>query len=502
MRLAISYLEYDLRQEAKRLLKARWNAVARHWCAPDTYLRSVYVLSPTLAARVVEPLPLPMRPIPKLAPNEAEYLYPFQRDGVKWLEERGSGLWALDMGLGKTVMAVAYVAHLLRHDAISRAIIFCPAAIRHQWQEEFKQREGIDALIVDASTKERRRALYSTDAPVFIIHYELLLRDAEYIAPLLPNAFVVLDEVTRVRNHKSKTHRTLVNLLNSPVAGVVGLTGSPVENSPLDLVNIMTVILPGVITRRQFYSDHCVFESVYLGRKIGYREIAVGFKDLDKLRQRLSPHIFVRTKKDVAPYLPPLTERCIRIAPDSVQQYLEKAILRIAARMARVEGLGKGLLALTALRLVWDDVRLIPLGASKAGNIAFNRLLLEGISVPMQYVSPKLKELATLIDEVGMEQRVVIFTQFERMLQFIEEALREHGRPLFFCRGGQAEENIRQQQAFAESANGILVTTDVLSYGINLDCADILIHFDIPWNPAKMEQRSQRIHRLTSQNPK
>jgi SNF2 family DNA or RNA helicase len=203
-------------------------------------------------------------------------LYPFQMRGVLFAASRGRTILADDMGLGKTIQAIGAAEMLARRRGISRALVICPASVKHQWLTEIERFSDRSAVVIDGSP-EQRSALYNSEAFFKIVNYELVRRDLENVSALLPD-LIVLDEAQRIRNWETITART-IKPLRSRYALV--LTGTPLENKLEDLYSVVQF----VDGRRlgpafRFLSEH---------RQINENGKLIGYRNLDQVREKLAP---------------------------------------------------------------------------------------------------------------------------------------------------------------------------------------------------------------------
>jgi SNF2 family DNA or RNA helicase len=114
-----------------------------------------------------------------------------------FLQPPGRTIIAADMGLGKTIQAIGAAEMLARHRGISRALVICPASVKHQWLTEIRRFSDRSGVVIDGSP-ERRRSLYNSPAFFKIVNYELVRRDLENVTGVLPD-LIILDEAQRIR---------------------------------------------------------------------------------------------------------------------------------------------------------------------------------------------------------------------------------------------------------------------------------------------------------------
>src|SRR6476661_739307 len=222
-------------------------------------------------------------------------LYDFQARGAVFLACRGRSILGDDMGLGKTAQTMAAVELLARERGIRRVLVVAPASVKYQWEGEIRKFTDRSVQVVEG-LKDAREELYAQDAFYKLVNYEQVVRDLDLMNAWRPDV-VVLDEAQRIKNWESKTSRA-VKKLQSRYAIV--LTGTPLENRLEELYSIVQF----VDDRRlgpafEFLSEHRVLDDK--GNLTGYR-------NLDKIRERLAPILLRRTRAGVLGQLPERTD--------------------------------------------------------------------------------------------------------------------------------------------------------------------------------------------------
>jgi SNF2 family DNA or RNA helicase len=403
-------------------------------------------------------------------------LYPYQMRGALFLAYRGRSILGDDMGLGKTVQTLAAAELLARERGVERVLVVAPASVKYQWEGEIRKFTGRPVQIIDGPTKARR-ALY--DLPTFyrLVNYEMVLRDLEPINAWQPD-LIVLDEAQRIKNWESKISRA-VKKLRSRYAIV--LTGTPLENKLEELYSIVQF----VDDRRlgpafQFLHDHRVIDDK--GKLIGYRH-------LDRIREKLGPILLRRTRKEVLSQLPARTDSTVFVELSDAQKapYAEQqtTLARLLAKKYLTEIDRRRILCCLAnLRMLCDSTFLL----DRTTN-----------------VSPKLDEFAELMRELAAEgdHKVVVFSQWELMLRKAAEVLDRLGIGYATLHGGipGRERKALMERFRDDSQCKVFLSTDAGGTGLNLQTADTVINLEVPWNPAVLEQRIARVHRLGQHRP-
>lgn len=423
-------------------------------------------------------------------------LHPYQETGALFLGRRGRAFLADDMGLGKTVQSVAAALLLRQYADARRALIVCPASIKHQWHEEILRACGESALVVDGRPAERREAYRAWESGFLILNYELVLRDLDEILAA-GSDLIVLDEAQRIKNWETKTARA-VKRLQSPFAFV--LTGTPLENRLPELQSLVEFLHPRALGPRW--------------RQLPYHAVTaeggrvVAYEGLDVLRRRLSGYFLRRERRGVLDQLPERTENTFRTGMTPVQR---RAYRRQAARMA-VLLTGKGGLGPAEVRVLLQMLTNMRILCNAHAQFDWQRhverLVDPAPPTPLEVRalhSPKLEEFVRVLEDLLDESdaRIVVFSQWKRMLQLAGFVAREtlESRDLraeLFHGGLGGNERREMIEAFHRDPEfRVLLSTDAGGLGLNLQrAASIVVHLEVPWNPAVLEQRIGRVHRL------
>ncbi len=404
-------------------------------------------------------------------------LYPYQVDGVAFLAGCGRALLADDMGLGKTLQAIAAAAWLTEHDQVRRTLVVCPASLKHQWAREIDRFTGHRAVVVQGNPRARL-GLYRERAAFTIVNYELVLRDQSVIQHEVAPDLLVLDEAQRIKNWRTKT-ATAIKALDTRYAFV--LTGTPLENRLEDLYSLMQVVDPRVLGPlwRYLVDFHVTDER---GKVLGYR-------NLSELRRRLAPVMLRRDRHLVREQLPDRIQHRLDLPLDRRQRELHDGALSSAA--AIVQRANREHRPLTPS----EEHRL--LAALQSARMACDAA---GLVDGETQGSPKLTELARLLEElcVDADHKVVVFSQWRRMTEMAGDVARQLGLGVVDLHGGvpTAGRGALIERFETDPQARVFLSTDAGATGLNLQCASALINLDMPYNPAILEQRIARIHRL------
>jgi hypothetical protein len=408
-------------------------------------------------------------------PNETLVpLFPYQREGMLHLAFTERALLADEMGLGKTIQAIAACALLHRFGKAVRVLVVTPASLKTEWEEQIQRFTRLPYQIVFGRRSERLRAL--DNAPFFtIVNYEQMVRDALNVNRLLRPDIVVLDEAQRIKNWSTKTAQA-IKRLQSRFAFV--LTGTPIENRIDELYSIVDFLDPSVFGplfrfNREFY-------------QLDDRGRPAEYRNLDRLHERVRPLLIRRRKADVETELPGRTDRnlFVPLGPSQKVTYADhesqvaKLITVAKRRPLTKQEQDRLMRELAMMRMICDT------------NYILDR---------NDRTSPKLEELQKILEQClgDTDVKVVVFSEWERMLELVRQRLREMEVGYAWHTGSVAQRRRRAEiQMFKGDAQcRVFLSTDSGGVGLNLQAASVVVNCDLPWNPAKLEQRIARAWR-------
>jgi superfamily II DNA or RNA helicase len=430
-------------------------------------------------------------------------LYAYQREGIERFFEQGRLLLADDMGLGKTAQAIA-ACHALWHTGrVRRGLLIVPAALKPQWLREWQAFTDAPAAVVEGTPAERRAAFEACRRGFLLVNYEQLLRDVDVVREWTPD-IVVLDEAQRIKNWATRTALT-VKRLDPPYRLV--LTGTPMENRLDELASIVEWVDDLALEPKwRLAAWHTTPVD-------GKAEIG-GARNLETLRTRLAVCMVRRVRREVLSQLPARTDTRIPIEM-TAEQIDEHDALNMPIAQILGRGKRRPLTQPEFLRLMTllTTQRVIANGMAQ---LRFEQIWpdLSRIERPtdstLRLASPKLVELRELIGQLALVEgrKVVVFSQWRRMLRLAHWATghllaREGVRPAFFTGAeGQRRRTQNLVDFHDDPACRVLFATDAGGVGLNLQrAASACINIELPWNPAVLEQRIGRIHRLGQRRP-
>ncbi|MBI5684313.1 MAG: hypothetical protein HZC54_04475 [Verrucomicrobia bacterium] len=414
-----------------------------------------------------------------------QLLRPYQTTGVNWLHFLGenglAGILADEMGLGKTLQMLVYLS-LRKVADVGRkpSLVICPTSLVTNWQAEAARFTPELRTLVLHGPKRHAAFAAIGEHDLVITSYALLRRDMEQYAALEFDT-VVLDEAQHIKNRFSQNAQAAKSL---QAARRFVLTGTPMENSLYDLWSIFDFLMPGYLGPATEFRDRYETPITKGGDETALR----------RLRQRLRPFVLRRTKVEVARDLPAKIEQITLCEMSDEQKAVYQAILEQSRREV-FEFAGKGgeaqrrlavLTALMRLRQACCHLDLLPSAGEKRWGDP----------------SAKLEMGLELIEEArDGGHRVLVFSQFVRLLKLIEQALNERG--ISYCYlDGSTVDRAGVVQRFQESPDipVFLISLKAGGTGLNLTGADTVIHFDPWWNPAVEDQATGRAHRIGQSN--
>ena len=447
-------------------------------------------------------------------------LFPYQREGMLHLAFTERALLADEMGLGKTIQAIAACALLHRLGLARRVLVVTPASLKTEWEEQIRRFTELPYQIVYGSRRQRLEAYLrcspqetrpatltrppgtlshrmgegrgkgelvvqpgdsSIEPPFFtIVNYEQMVGDALDVNQHHRPDVVVLDEAQRIKNWSTKTAQA-VKRLRSRYAFV--LTGTPIENRIDELHSLMDFLNPTVLGPL-FRFNRDFYELDERGRPIGVR-------NLDQLHKRIQPYLLRRRKADVETELPARTDRnhFVPLSPIQRERYQEHA-----DQVARLANIAK------RRPLTKQEQEKLQRELAMMRMICDTNYILDA----EDRTCPKLAELEKLIEEcVANDAKVIVFSEWARMLELVRDHCQERQIGYAWHTGSVPQKRRRAEiNAFKSDPNcRVFLSTDSGATGLNLQVASVVINCDLPWNPAKLEQRIARAWRKHQTRP-
>ena len=491
----------------KTLDGRKYNAGTKSWFIPlagssvsvEQLARKGFTIEPALLVAMEADVKLAKEAEAIAVMDDAEFtsplpLFPYQKVGASFLYQIGSGLMGDEMGLGKTIMALA----VAEKSQAEKVLIFCPASVKWQWAgeiEKFLYPEGApegEIVVVEGSKHTRdlmlqdqvviRRESWKgkangwrskAGARFFIVNYELLLRNFEAMN-CREWDMIIADEATKISNATAKQAKAIKRLR---AKRRIAMTGTPVSNRANEVWNIVDFIQPGAFGNYYAFLQHYCLKNQWGG--------VFGYRNMDELRERLKRYMIRRMKVDVLPELPEkiMTDLPFEMTEEEIALYkrLKKEILFEIEHhdIAKVENpmtIQYTLVKMLRLRQLADSMELLGHNTQ---------------SSKMTVLKEKLEEV--FANNGG--RKAIVFTQFAEMADILERELAEY-KPLKIS--GTIKEEYRDVVAkFNEmDDHRVLIMTSAGQFGLNIQRASVIFHYDQEWSLAKMQQRDGRAHRI------
>ena len=455
------------------------------------YLRISQEVTPWMEARAREADRLESRRDYETGVVEGRYpehvtlspLYPYQREGMLHLAFQERALLADEMGLGKTIQAIAACALLHHLGKARRVLVVSPASLKSEWEDQIGKFTELPLRLLYGGRAARLQAYRDPDPPFFTIaNYEQILRDSLDINTHLRPDIVVLDEAQRIKNWSTKTAQA-VKRLQSRYAFV--LTGTPLENRIDELQSIVDFLDPALLGPLfRFNRDY--YELDEKGRPAGY-------KNLHQLRRKIAPLLLRRRKIDVETELPDRTDhnhfvpltKSMREEYAGYEQQVGELVAKSKRRPLTAKEQDQLMILLNMMRMICDSPGIIKNNPNRD--------------------CPKLSELERVLEESLAEPdtKAIVFSEWTGMLDRVRELADRLGLGYAWHTGSVAQKKRRAEiRAFHDDPGcRLFLSTDSGGVGLNLQNASIVINCDLPWNPAKLEQRIARAWRKHQHKP-
>jgi len=406
-------------------------------------------------------------------------LYPYQRQGALFAAVHGRVIIADEMGLGKTMQAITACEIMARGLGIEKVLIVCPASLKYQWKAEIEKAISRKAQIISGPLLERQKQ-YGQESFFKIINYDVVHRDVRMIQNWRPD-LIILDEAQRVKNWKTRLAQS-VKKLESPYAIV--LTGTPLENRLEELHSIVEFVDRHHLGPLFRFLDH--------HRLINEEGKASGYKNLNEIGKSLETIMVRRNRQEVLPQLPGRIDKNYFVPMTPQQMAVHDEYNELVARLMNKwrkhhflteEEKRRLMISLQKMRMVCNSTYLLD-EASDFGN--------------------KMGELEIQLREVleDPETKIVIFSQWLRTMDLIIRFLDRRKWAYVFLHGGvpSAKRGDLIERFRTDKTCRIFLSTEAGGVGLNLQQASVVINMDLPWNPAVLEQRIGRAHRMGQKN--
>lgn len=406
-------------------------------------------------------------------------LRPYQEKGVQWLwflySYGLSGLLCDEMGLGKTHQAMAILAASMnaKRSKNQKFLVVCPTSVIYHWEELLK-RFLPNARVFMFYGVQRCLKGFQEQGDILLTSYGILRSEKDLFSEM---AFeiTIFDELQVAKNAGSQIHKVLKTLKTRMK---IGLTGTPIENHLMELHSLFDIILPN-----------------YLPSEAAYKELFITgiekHQDVEKkqiLTKMVHPFILRRKKEEVLQDLPEKTEEIAYVDLSDEQKRMykeacEKQKERIFSEMQEGQLPYMHVFALfNALKQICDHPALVN----------------KDIENYEKYASGKWDLFVELLQEArDSGQKVVVFSQYLKMLDIIEMYLKRNHIGYAQIRGSTKWRKEEMRRFKEDPACEVFIgSLQAAGVGIELVSASVVIHYDRWWNPAKENQATDRVHRI------
>ncbi|MGL5348661.1 MAG: SNF2-related protein [Peptostreptococcaceae bacterium] len=378
---------------------------------------------------------------------------------LRTLSEFGfGGILADEMGLGKTIQVITF----LLSQTNKKSIIVTPTALIYNWKnelEKFAPTLKVGIVYKDVNTREKIISEFK-NYDVILTTYGTLKNDLNKYQNI-DFDFCIIDEAQNIKNPAS-TNSTVVKSINAKVK--FALTGTPMENNLLELWSIFDFVMPG------YLYDKAKFQGVFRN----------GERNMQVLKNMISPFMLRRTKKQV-----------VKELPDKIEQ---KLFVELGAEHKKVYN--------AYIKVIKNKIK--ELNLDKITVFSYLTKLRQLCLVPNLMVknykgkNSKLSVTLNILEE-SKDKKVLIFSQFTGVLQEISKELDKKNISHSYLDGKtKAVDRVKLVDEFNESKEKrvFLISLKAGGTGLNLTSASVVIHFDPWWNPAVEAQATDRAHRI------
>lgn len=415
----------------------------------------------------------------KFTEEENKLLRDYQKEGVKWLYtiykcDLG-GILADEMGLGKTLQAIIFLRKLIAEKPDAKILIVSPTSLVYNWEKEFQKfAPELKYIAVAESKKKRQEIMQNFDNyNIFITTYGLVRNDNDEYE-YKDFEVCIIDEAQAIKNYQAGMTKEIKKI---KARTKIALTGTPLENSVLELWSIFDFIMPG-----------------YLNSIVRFRE-AYGIKDVDKdslkrldnLNYQIRPFILRRKKKEVSKELPDKIEQIEYLDMSETEKAMYQSLVEDTKEeidnVIASEGFSKARFKIVTL-------------LTRLRQLCISPALLD-----KDYTedSIKIKRLLEIVKELIKDNhKILIFSSFKGAVELVKKKFDEESISNYVIDGSvSGKDRVMLVDAFnKDKTSCFLITLKSGGTGLNLTSADIVIHLDVWWNPQVENQATDRAHRI------
>ena len=401
--------------------------------------------------------------------------YPHQLTAAGEIVDRleGSALLADEVGLGKTIEAGLVLEELRARGEAGLALILCPAGLLAQWRDELGTKFDRHVVLQPRIPPDRGVVLASLDWA------KRLPQAAAYQAKAWD--VVIVDEAHHLKSQRSQNHTFVAGL---PRRRMLLITATPIQNELTELYNLVALVKPTVFgSYMQFYRRFLLAP-----RRP---------RNVDELRQELSAVMIRRTRQEANIALPERKVELLKVDLTPPERQLYERATRLLGEAYRLRRAQQE----TILPLVLIQRELCSSSFALADTLermgpAWFGSESQDLLRCAQGIRQNQKAEAARSLLCGMREPALVFTEYRATQMYLGRQLEEAGLEVHYLHGGQAQRQRQQEIDAFRRRGGVLVATEAGGQGLNLQSASIVVNYDLPWNPMRVEQRIGRVHRL------
>lgn len=402
-------------------------------------------------------------------------LYPYQEEGILFAVRKGRCIIADEMGLGKTIQAIGAAELLKKEFHIASTLILCPTSLKYQWKKEIEKFTGDTALVIEGNHPKRREQ-YNQEAFYKIVSYQSAKNDIKILKTLSAD-LLIMDEAQRLKNWNTQIAQAAKRIESQYT---VVLSGTPLENKIEELYSIA-----------QYVDQYCLGPYYkFIDRSLVRSETGktIGYKNLNETGNTVRNILIRRRKREVNIQLPARLDKILFVPMTNEQRGMHEEFK----------------ISLAQLIIKWQKMRFLSENDRRKLLLLMNqmRMVCDSTYILDQKTrfDTKIDELMNVLDEFFEEsdEKTVVFSQWERMTRLVAAELEKRGIGYEYLHGGVP--SVKRKDLidnFTEKPEcRVFLSTDAGSTGLNLQAASLIINLDLPWNPAVLEQRIARVHRM------
>ena len=405
-------------------------------------------------------------------------LYPYQKEGVRFAFTQGKAIIADEMGLGKTIQAITAAELFQKYGYVESVLVVCPTSLKYQWKREIERFTGKEVLVVEGNHL-KRKSQYSPSVQFAykIVSYNAVCNDVKIFGGMEVD-MLIMDEVQRLKNWKTQIAQA-ARKIKSRYSVI--LSGTPLENRLEELYSVMQLADQYCLGPfYKFKNEH--IETNDIGKLIAY-------KNLNQVGETIKSRLIRRTKKQVRLQLPSRQDKILYVPMTDTQMDMHNELKSIVSRILQK----------------WKRLRFLPEADCTRLILCLSqmRMLCDSTFILDQKsrYDTKVDEVMNIINDLvstNDEEKVVVFSQWERMTRLIANELDKAGIGFANLHGAVPSKKRKELiDSFADNPDcRVFLSTDAGSTGLNLQAAATVINIDLPWNPAILEQRIARVYRI------